>query len=288
MINASLPYDDGFDHIAELQAIISRKDDNPVPRRTTLTAIFQRLRNRYNEFLDHRHTLERVTLIPRTVDEIEALGSCYKSGTKFYRSLLAPDFREYAAPLPRCPYCQIEIARTWDHFLPSSQYPDFFVFRPNLVRVCHHCNERKGDTHVSPIRQTIHPYFDALSDVRYLACDVEYDQQLTLTFRIDSDITHPDYDPNVEGVVQEHFRVYGLERIFRAEASSKVTSLVAQARLCEQVKGMAPDQATIDLIVNGELIALARRGNHLNHWETAFWNGARACPDLLTYVQAQL
>ena len=86
MINASPPYDDGFDHIAELQSIISRKHDNPVPRRTTLTTIFQQLRIRYNEYQGHRHTLERVTLIPRTVDEIEALDTCYKSGTKFYHS----------------------------------------------------------------------------------------------------------------------------------------------------------------------------------------------------------
>lgn len=62
----------------------------------------------------------------------------------------------------RCPYCaDIGTARTLDHYLPKSKFPQFSVHPQNLVPACRDCNADSGaEFPLSTEQQPIHPYLD--------------------------------------------------------------------------------------------------------------------------------
>lgn len=61
-----------------------------------------------------------------------------------------------------CPYCAgIGTARTLDHYLPKSKFPQFSVHPQNLVPACRDCNTDSGAGFpLSTELQPIHPYLD--------------------------------------------------------------------------------------------------------------------------------
>ena len=75
----------------------------------------------------------------------------------------------------RCPLCGLNESSTLDHYLPKEQFPEFAVFPPNLLPCCAPCNTRKLDKVVendSNVRLFIHPHFDDIPHVRFLAACV--------------------------------------------------------------------------------------------------------------------
>ena len=75
----------------------------------------------------------------------------------------------------KCPLCSVGEPSTLDHYVPKSQHPEFAVFSKNLVPCCSTCNNHKGELFVengSDIRLFLHPYYDAIPDVPFLALDV--------------------------------------------------------------------------------------------------------------------
>jgi hypothetical protein len=73
-----------------------------------------------------------------------------------------------------CPMCGSPGTGSLDHFLPRTTFPEFSIFRANLVPACAPCNSAsKGQLYRrDPGERFIHPYFDAFADMPLWAIDV--------------------------------------------------------------------------------------------------------------------
>lgn len=61
-----------------------------------------------------------------------------------------------------CPLCGGPGARTIDHHLPQSIFPEFAIFSRNLLPSCSSCNPKRGNKNGLGGITTCHPYFDAV------------------------------------------------------------------------------------------------------------------------------
>ena len=277
MINIPAPIGD---HFAEFQDLVDRK--SPGQDRTTLVAMAATIETRFGVYSINKLKPEDVPVVSRTQGQKDSLKSCYENSTKFKKDITGVD-EEGHKLTPRCPYCQINPASTLDHFLPASKFPDFYVYRPNVIHVCSICNEAKGNRFVVPTRRTVNPYFDNLSEVPYLRCSIDGGDELTANFSIDPDTTNPNYDAYVAEVVTQHFEKYGLARKFRTEASRKISDFRRDVMDWQDLAGDPPDQVVLDRILDRRILSVCNNGP--NHWELAFWEGMKEFPDLLVTVQ---
>lgn len=72
-----------------------------------------------------------------------------------------------------CPICGISPPRVLDHHLPKATYPPLAIYVRNLVPLCVDCNQSKGTAaSANPAERFVHPYFEALPDVRFLCVTV--------------------------------------------------------------------------------------------------------------------
>jgi hypothetical protein len=269
------------DFAAEFVELVRRKH-NTSSYKAVLQSLSTELSHRYAAFHAAAPRLERLATVVRSADQIEALRSCYVSGKRFHNNLRgALGLDDDTAPVQSCPYCQLAPVGVWDHFLPSSAYPDFFVHPLNLIRACSGCNQEKGDRRVTPERQTIHPYFDRL-DVQYLQCTVDYIKDFSIEFVIRPDVTADEYCSYTHTVVESHFNAYGLARKFRAEASRKINDFrTNMAKVAERGQITTED---VDLELRYEVNKALFSGEGPNSWTLALWNGLGACPNLVSIL----
>lgn len=119
-----------------------------------------------------------------------------------------------------CVGCQNNYATdraTKDHFLPSSNYPNFFVLPWNLVPTCGDCNRIKNN--VSPISKSDnlpHPYFNPLIFKKnWLKVVVQHVKPLKYEFVFDEKLSASE-----KQMVINHLIAYELEDVFLTHIST--------------------------------------------------------------------
>jgi len=279
MKNISAPIEDNFTIFMDL---VDRKKNGSIKK--SLMEMSLVIKERYTEYLENSSMVENVQEVNRNIIQINALKSCYKNSLIFKHKLLERSDSSHN-PTPRCPYCQIDRSTTWDHFLPSSKYPDFYVFGPNLIHACSFCNEKKGNKFVIPIRKTIHPYFDNLSEISYLNCTVQSDIELTAYYSIKGYSAEENHDPYTREIVKQHFDIYGLARKFRAEASCKIAEFRREVHFWTQTTPVPLSEEILTKLINSKIDVLLDRGEGPNHWELALWFGMKDFPGLHRSLQ---
>lgn len=265
---AQCPTIDHESHYNEFVELVSRKNNGADKSR--LENIASKIRDRYKHYIDNKTAVEQVSVVRRIKSTVAALESCYINSQKFKSDHTEKIDENNPKPLPRCPYCQIRFADTFDHFLPSSSHPDYFVFAPNLVRVCSSCNEKKGNRTIVPCRKTIHPYFDDLQSKQFIKCIPTYSNGvLAANFCIDFDGPLPSNEAYLCNIIQEHFKYYKLNEMFRSEASGKITELKNEVdRLNSFVQ---VTQALARQVIIDRLQKEAEKFGAMNSWEFALW-----------------
>ncbi|WP_139685074.1 HNH endonuclease signature motif containing protein [Vibrio tasmaniensis] len=93
-----------------------------------------------------------------------------------------------------CPACQKGYATersSLDHFLPSSIFPNFYVYPLNLIPTCGDCNRIKNDELPSSHLDNLpHPYFDGfLFKNHWLEIEVYNRKPLNFTFKIPNNLS---------------------------------------------------------------------------------------------------
>ncbi len=88
----------------------------------------------------------------------------------------------------RCPFCGLDRASSFDHYLPKSRYPEFSVAAANLIPACRECNGLKGDQVAVEGRRFLHPWIDPL-DIELLECELDTSRPLPgVDFRVRDDL----------------------------------------------------------------------------------------------------
>lgn len=102
----------------------------------------------------------------------DCLLSCYYKPTKPL-NLLKVEIKQFHSKHDRvfCPMCETTINQTFDHYLPSSLFPEFSVHAANLIPCCFICNSTKNNNWISDlgVRQYLHFYLDDIPDDVFLS-----------------------------------------------------------------------------------------------------------------------
>jgi len=95
----------------------------------------------------------------------------------------------------KCPYCEIGMVSTIDHYMPKSEYPEYSITIPNLIPSCKECNINKGNEIIDKKEKMfIHPYFEEIDNASWLIVKVESGNPIKIDYYIDKNIDKILYD----------------------------------------------------------------------------------------------
>lgn len=163
-----------------------------------------------------------------------------------------------------CPLCLISEVYTLDHYLPKSKYPALAVTPINLIPACYACNFEKANTVPNQEGlQTLHPYYDDVSDERWIYAKLLEGEPLAFQFYVQSPEHWPD---TLKKRVATHFKVYRLASRLPSHANS----------LYHDMKDNLYD-AYLERGVDGLVKDLESKRNscfkkNKNNWKGAVWD----------------
>lgn len=110
----------------------------------------------------------------------------------------------------RCPYCDVGIVTTLDHYLEKTISLGTTVTPINLIPSCHDCNRYKNGEE----RYVWHPYFDELIMFRWLHADyLKYDH---IRYNV---VIPVEYENTYESqIIRNSFEVFKLAEVYGAQA----------------------------------------------------------------------
>lgn len=112
----------------------------------------------------------------------------------------------------RCALCNVRPATTLDHHLPKSVFPVLVVTPDNLIPACETCNHTKLDTKTP----TLNTYFDDLGPEPWLRARIIETTPYVPEYYIDP---QPAWAPELTARAQEHFDLFGLKKLYAAQAN---------------------------------------------------------------------
>ena len=122
------------------------------------------------------------------------------------------------APNGKCPYCQQNLVKTLDHFLPKAKYITYTVTPYNLVPSCTDCNKDKSvSAFDSYERQPFHPYYDDFDDSVWLKAKLIEKEPISFQFYADPP---PTLSTEKMNRIKHSFsdQGFGLNNIYRSHA----------------------------------------------------------------------
>ncbi|WP_088227387.1 hypothetical protein [Desulfosporosinus sp. FKB] len=184
-------------------------------------------------------------------------------GRSFYDRLLASPAHGI------CPLCGQRIVSTIDHHLPKAYYPAFAVVPINLVPSCKDCNTHKIDCcPKSSEEETIHPYFDDITNDLWLSAEVIKSNPPVLRFFVDA----PDHwEQLLKKRVRYHFEILNLGTLYSSHAAEELVNIRFSLIYLFQVNG--PEAVHQHLLE----AARSRAVVHLNSWQTAMYRALANC-----------
>lgn len=213
------------------------------------------------------HTLRQVdfTPAPPTDDELKSVYTLRMANKKAPGRPIYDDII-MSAPHERCPLCGHRSVTTLDHHLPKAKYPALAVTPINLIPACSDCNKAKLDgAPTTSEEETLHPYFDDVSDYLWLAARVIHTTPAAVVFSVQAP---PHWSPTLAKRVELHFQTFGLAKLYAAQASQELGNIrfgLGEIHNADPHNGAA--QVRLELLRQ----AKTRRKAHINSWQTALY-----------------
>lgn len=153
------------------------------------------LKQQYNNYSENHGNPFLINAQPLHLDTAAALQKKYASSASDFNYI--HDIRHHLSG-KCCPLCGYQGTVQVDHFLPVTEYPEFYIYSDNLVPACK-CNQTKSKkikgTH--PNERFLHPYFDVALKERLLR--IKFDklniesEELTIHLELNIPSTHASY-----------------------------------------------------------------------------------------------
>lgn len=171
-----------------------------------------------------------------------------------------------AAPLNRCPLCDVGVVTTLDHHLPKSEYPALTVVPNNLVPACTWCQDTKDNWFPNTAeQQTLHPYFDDFEGEVWLRAEVVEGTPAVFEYSV----APPDaWDAVRIGRARAHLEAFGLKVLYTSNAGQELVNI--RKRLADLYGIGGAD------VVRAHLVDEAATRSHarLNSWQSAMYSAA--------------
>lgn len=242
--------------------------DKPYPSKPTEENTYStesKIFKRYKEFEDavtskKIHELSECEEFKRIKDDLAA---CYSS------NITLKNVKEKLKQT-NCPYCGITRPNQWDHYLPSSKFPELFVHALNLVHCCSGCNGIKNNFWIDENKKQrlfIHVYSDAIPDEQYLFATLQQSpESVGVTFEIKKPKSCENWD-----VIESHYDELSLIENYNknsCEVISTVLDLWVRAVKTDIKYGVAAAQLKAKLIdtIKDSRDSLLEKNYGRNHW----------------------
>jgi len=119
-----------------------------------------------------------------------------------------------------CPFCSQQRVSTLDHYLPKAHYPSLSVTPYNLIAACSDCNKNKSDsTPNAQEEQMIHPYYDDLSNIKWLSASINNNNSIALIYSVSSCET---IDTILQKRLRLHFDRLNLSELYTTHAGAEL------------------------------------------------------------------
>ena len=218
-------------------------------------------------------------------DAHDALKSCYSVGTAALSthkdSILLALKVQSEINVQRCAYCMLNDPRTWDHYMPKDDFPEYAVYHPNLLYICFGCNQRKSNHFHNIDLLYCHPYFSVDAEHALLHCNVIVKNgKLAIKY----------YGAalgklSAAGeIAQRHLLGLSLIDRFQGEASSTVSGLIGELR---EHFPTGVSVASLQRILERRY-AEARLNLGSNAWDSRLWHGLAGCPEFHDYANSKI
>jgi len=168
----------------------------------------------------------------------------------------------------RCPFCDQRNVSTLDHILPKTLYPALAVAPLNLVGACVECNWVKRALAPASAEETVlHPYFDDISQDRWLTAQVVQQDPCAVIFRV---VPPPAWSAVTAARVRSQFDLLRLASLYSSEAAREISNIRYNLQIHLDTGGASA--------VRDELLRQwqSRRANRLNSWQTATYEALSA------------
>lgn len=168
------------------------------------------------------------------------LCSCYKCSTKALVTLKkAIKSAQIDGRLKYCPMCGTTIPLTFDHYLPSSIFPEFSVFAPNLVPCCGICNSKKNaDWLNNGRRQYLYAYIDDIPDQYFLVITLRAAQNPHRVGAFFELVRPIGLDDSMWALLASHFTKLGLIDRFNELANDEIAEIISSCKSHLDAGGM--------------------------------------------------
>ncbi|MED4174901.1 HNH endonuclease signature motif containing protein [Halalkalibacterium halodurans] len=185
-----------------------------------------------------------------------------KIGRKVYDSILSNTYYNL------CPYCSHREAKTVDHYLPKSKFIHFAVTPINLVPCCSDCNKDKlDDYNLIEEKMLIHPYFDEISLIDWLKCEVnEKIWPITFSYQVSNTIT----DSVLKSRINYQFKLLNLGKLYADNAAREFNKRVKS--LVKEYNSNPSDKAMDFLNDNYE----SYYSENTNSWQTKMFEALKS------------
>ncbi|RDI11265.1 HNH endonuclease [Flavobacterium sp. AG291] len=177
------------------------------------------------------------------------------------------------APNEKCPYCNHRPADTLDHFLPKANFPIYSITPINLLPACTQCNKGKlGSIPTRASEHTLHPYFDNIEDIQWLECIIVQVKKIKFEFRV----KHlPRTDVMLRRRMEHHFASYGLNELYKSQASSEYMNIESHLKRIFNNKGK---EELREFLFEAYL---SRAEVDINSWQTALYKALHDNEDFI-------
>lgn len=167
----------------------------------------------------------------------------------------------------RCPYCDVGKVKEVDHFLPKSDYSSVIVHPCNLVPCCRDCNREKlNGLPLSPSDVVLHPYFDDVSEHKWLSAKVVRGAPAALLFEV---VDSPSFSATVNARIRKHFKVFDLATTYSVMAGTEISK--NQTLYADAFSSGGALEVKDELYRTWD----ACRSSNLNSWRTATYDALR-------------
>ncbi|WP_155736110.1 hypothetical protein [Pseudomonas chlororaphis] len=171
----------------------------------------------------------------------------------------------YINGLGSCPFCGGDGARTIEHYLPQTSYPEFSIFSLNLMPSCGDCNRKRNasNAHGAKIK-LLHPYFD-----RSLLDKISLYTSIDLKFGIPSfAITYDrnQFEEEYQARIDHHIDTSIDDTAFFNRTWASLEALKIHAEKCNSVQELKSK-------ILDEQIYVCEATGDLNSWHHALCKG---------------
>jgi len=163
----------------------------------------------------------------------------------------------------KCPYCDIGVVQSLDHYLPKEKFPVYSVAPFNLVASCSWCQTEKGTySPNSEGEQILHPYFDDLNAEIWLQAKIVQDVNVGFQY-FSSPPTQ--WTEELKERTWTHLSRLNLFSLYSHNAGSRITEIRHNLNTIHSLGGQdaVKEHLTEDLA--------SREAEHLNSWVSAMY-----------------